>query len=127
MSREDEWLDAIDLTRKQEGEIAALKAEIAARDDAVVQLREELKSAKRAVVEWEQDADGEARLRRKSETERDDLLSANKLLHGTIDSYEKDHAALRAALEAITKLDEKTYKDCYAAPTIARRALGEGK
>jgi hypothetical protein len=27
MIREDEWLDAIDLTRKQEAEIAALKAE----------------------------------------------------------------------------------------------------
>jgi hypothetical protein len=26
MSREDEWLDAIDLTRKQEAEIAALRA-----------------------------------------------------------------------------------------------------
>jgi hypothetical protein len=34
---------------------------------------------------------------------------------------------LRAALEAITKLDEKTYKDCYAAPTIARRALDQTK
>jgi hypothetical protein len=27
MSREDEWLDAVDLTRKQDAEIAALKAE----------------------------------------------------------------------------------------------------
>jgi hypothetical protein len=51
--------------------------------------------------------------------ERDDLLSANKLLHGTIDSYEKDHAALRAALEQILRgpweLDEARH--------IARRAL----
>jgi hypothetical protein len=57
------------------------------------------------------------------QAERDDLLSANKLLHGTIDSYERDHAALRAALEQIAHMP---YPQNYEAKTIARRAL-EGK
>jgi hypothetical protein len=58
--------------------------------------------------------------------ERDDLLSANKLLHGTIDSYETEHSALRTALEAINRPFDQTMTGIETANLlrdIARRAL----
>ena len=97
MSREDEWLDAIDLTRKQEAEIAALKAE---RDrltiiaDAIQAERDRLQRSRDG---WEADALREAK---------------------NAEYWREREAKLRAVLESIARTS-----DPYG---LARRAL-DGK
>jgi hypothetical protein len=59
--------------------------------------------------------------------ERDDLLSANKLLHGTIDSYEKDHAALRAFVKELADVEHHNPPVPLWISQKARRLLEEGK
>ena len=95
MIREDEWLDAIDLTRKQEAEIAALKAErdrmcvamkrlegVKMDNDRLTFEKDELKLALLKLISAREIADA-----------RSDLIEKER------DQLRKENAELKAALK----------------------------
>jgi hypothetical protein len=107
MSREDEWLDAIDLTRKQEAEIAALKAErdnwkaLAERSEERVN---EVKTEREKLITAGMEALArEAELR----TECNRLLAALERLYNEFSQSNDFRPDSRVAREARRALDGK--------------------